>query len=105
MSIEDEISGRKNTDENFTAYSVKIIEYLCRRHKIAVELNQSTEFNIEEIWSQDLRSILGGEESDYFRELLEKINEKTGYLEIQGDKVRLAQGKKSICAEVGIVLD
>lgn len=105
MSIEDEISGCKNTDENFTAYSVKIIEYLCKRHKIAVEFNQSTEFNIKEIWSQDLKAILGCEESDYFRELLSKINEKTGYLEIQGGKVRLAQGKKSICAEVGIVLD
>jgi hypothetical protein len=100
MSIEDEIS-----DEDFTAYSVKIIEYLCKKHKIAVELSQSTEFNIEEIWSQDLRAILGGEESEYFRELLSKINEKTGYLEIQDGKVRLAQGKKSICAEVGIILD
>jgi hypothetical protein len=52
-----------------------------------------------------LRAILGGEESEYFRELLSKINEKTGYLEIQDGKVRLAQGKKSICAEVGIILD
>jgi hypothetical protein len=26
-------------------------------------------------------------------------------LEIQDGKVRLAQGKKSICAEVGIILD
>lgn len=105
MSIDDEISGLKYTDENFTAYSVKIIEYLCKRHKIAVELSQSIEFSIEEIWSQDLRAILGGEDSDYFRDLLDKINKKTGYLEILGSKVRLAEGKKSICAEVGIILD
>ena len=42
---------------------------------------------------------------DYFRALLTTIQEKTGYLEIQGNMVHLTEGKTTICAEVGIVLD
>src|SRR5262245_33757349 len=105
MSTGDEIQDASRADEDFTAYSVKIIEYLCKRHKMAEELNQSTEFDIEQIWTNDLKAILGGEGSDYFRDLLYKINSKTGYLEIRDNKVRLAEGKKTICEEVGITLD
>jgi hypothetical protein len=105
MSTGDETPDASRADEDFTAYSVKIIEYLCKRHKMAGELNQATEFDIEQIWTNDLKAILGGEDSDYFRDLLYKINSKTGYLEIRDNKVRLAEGKKTICEEVGITLD
>jgi hypothetical protein len=105
MSIGDESPELSQVDENFTAYSVKIIEYLCKRHKTALETNQSTEFNIDDIWTRDLKAILGGEDSDYFRDLLNKIKSKTGYLEIRGNEVRLTEGKRTICAEVGIILE
>lgn len=105
MSNNEDSSVLNYTEENFTAYSVKVIEHLCKKHRTAVEIGQSTDFDIEQIWSQDLKSILGGQDGDHFRDLLRKINEKTGYLEIQGGKVRLAEGKKSICAEVGIIID
>ncbi len=93
------------SEENFTDYSIKIIEYLCKRYKMAVQSGQSSDFDIDEIWSQDLKAIIGDDSASNFHGLLVKLQEKTGYLEIHGNMVRLAEGRNTICAEVGIVLD
>ena len=93
------------SEENITDYSIKVIEYLCKRYKKAAEIGQSTDFDIDEVWSEDLKAIIGDNSTDYFRALLTTIQEKTGYLEIQGNMVHLTEGKTTICAEVGIVLD
>jgi hypothetical protein len=37
--------------------------------------------------------------------LLNVIQDKTGYLEIRGNIIRLSDGKNAICAEVGIILN
>ena len=79
------------SEENITDYSIKVIEYLCKRYKKATEIGQSTDFD--------------DNSTDNFRALLTTIQEKTGYLEIQGNMVHLTEGKTTICAEVGIVLD
>jgi hypothetical protein len=110
MSVEgksrnQDYSMPKYSEENFTAYSIKIIEYLCKRHKQAIEAGQPTDFNIDEIWVQDLKPIVGGAEKADFRDLLNVIQDKTGYLEIRGNIVRLSDGKNAICAEVGIILN
>jgi uncharacterized protein YmfQ (DUF2313 family) len=36
-------------EENFTDYSTKVIEILCKRYKKAVTNGQPTDFNIDEI--------------------------------------------------------
>jgi hypothetical protein len=45
------------SEENFTDYSIKVIEYLCKRYKKAVTNGQPTDFNIDEIW-QSLAMII-----------------------------------------------
>jgi hypothetical protein len=92
------------SEENITDYSIKVIEYLCKRYKKATEIVQSTDFDIDEVWSEDLKAIIGDNSTDNFRAFLTTI-QKTGYLEIQGNAVHLTEGKTTICAEVGIVLD
>lgn len=96
-------SMRNYSEEDITSYSIKIVEYLCNRYKKAVETGQRTDFNVDEIWSQDLMAIIGGDMDDFLA-ILNKIRETTGFLEVEGRIVRLAEGKKSICKEVGIVL-
>ena len=93
------------TEENFTDYSIKVIEYLCKRYKKAVTNGQSTDFNIEEIWLHDLKAIIGDDNINKFHSLLKKIQRTTGYIEIHGNMVRLAEGRNTICAEVGIKLE
>lgn len=101
---ENQIHSNQMREENFTGYSIKVIEYLCRKYKEAVKSGLSTDFNIDEVWSEDLKAVIGYD-SNNFHGLLVKLQEKTGYIEIQGNIVRLAEGRNTICAEVGIVLD
>ena len=93
------------SEENFTDYSIKVIECLCKRYKKAVTNGQPTEFNIDEIWFHDLKAIIGNDNINNFHSLLMKIRETTRYSKIQGNIVRLAEGRKTICAEVGIELE
>ena len=96
--------GAKYSEENYTAYSIKVIEYLCNRYKRASETGEAADFRIDEIWSQDLKPIIGGNDSSEFYELLNALQSRTGYIEIHGDVVRLSEGRKAICEEVGITL-
>lgn len=105
VSDENQTSLLPYTEENFTDYSIKVIEYLCKAYRKAVDSGPSIQFDIDEIWSQGLKAIIGDDNRHNFLKLLTKIQEKTGYLEIQGNIVRLAEAKNTICAEVGIILD
>lgn len=95
-------SSRDFIESDFKAYSFKIIKRLCERHRKALKVGDSTDFNINEIWIEDFQAMF---DINYFLLMLYKIREDVGYIEIHRDVVRLTEGKKNICAEVGILLE